>query len=138
MIFGEISAEERREIYKDFAWINEKYNVVQDSAAQRISAHLLHDKVIIAYASGLTHGKWFTVTDLWTHKHHRRKGIATTLLQGLLGKAKEGGCAHAHVRTQGKKNERFYEGFGFEELGRLHAFGGQPGFDAVFYQMELR
>ncbi|MCL2364607.1 MAG: hypothetical protein FWC71_08095 [Defluviitaleaceae bacterium] len=56
----------------------------------------------------------------------------------LLNRAKEVGCTQSHLRTQGKKNERFYEGFGFVEMGRLVEFGGQPGFDSVFYQMPIK
>ncbi|MCL2224245.1 MAG: GNAT family N-acetyltransferase [Defluviitaleaceae bacterium] len=131
----EITENERDEIYKDFVSINEKYNLVQDNAQERISAHTKQDDKIIGYASGLKHGKWFTITDLWTRKEHRRKGIATTLLQSLLDNAAITGCTHAHVRTQGKKNELFYEKFGFSEMGRLLEFGGKSGFDSVFYQM---
>jgi len=133
----EIADVERNEIYKDFASINEKYKLVQDDAQVRISAHIKQNSVIIGYVSGLKQGKWFTVTDLWTHKNHRRKGVATALLKSILDKAVDKDCTHAHVRTQGKKNEIFYERFGFKELGRLLEFGGQPGFDSVFYQMTI-
>jgi len=137
IIYTEIPNDERMEIYKDFAGINEKYSLVQDVSAERFSAHIKQNGGIISYASGLKHGKWFTVTDLWVHKNHRRKGVATVLLQGLLEKAKSVGCTNAHVRTQGKKNEYFYEKFGFKEMGRLLEFGGKPGYDSVFYQMPL-
>lgn len=137
IIHSEIPDSERHEIYKDFAAINEKYGLVQDDSAERFSAHTLHGETIIGYVSGLKHGKWFTVTDLWVHKNYRRKGMATALLQSLLDRAATFGCTNVHVRTQGQKNEIFYEGFGFSEMGRLREFGGKPSFDAVFYQMEM-
>jgi len=137
IIHDEISDAQRNEIYKDFAAINEKYGLVQDDSQKRISSHIQEGEAIIAYASGLKHGNWFTITDLWTHKSYRRKGLATALLQGLLDKAIENGCTNAHLRTQGTKNETFYEGFGFKEMGRLDQFGGKPAFDSVFYQMPI-
>ena len=132
---SEIPDKERDKIYKDFAAINKKYNLYD--LEERISAHIKQDETIIGYASGLKNSKWFTITDLWTHKNHRRKGMATELLESLLDEAKAAECTNAHVRTQGRKNEQFYEKFGFVEMGRLKEFGGQPGFDCVFYQMSI-
>ena len=147
---AEITDPERNAIYADFAAINEKYGLVQDGDARRISLHIKDAEsaadvetatagtaAIIGYASGLQHGSWFTVTDLWVHAAHRRRGMATRLLHALLDEATQAGCTHAHLRTQGSKNEAFYEGFGFAEMGRLAGFGGKAGFDCVFYQMPI-
>lgn len=75
------------------------------------------------------------IISLAVHPHHRRQGIARSLLQGLLKEADHQGCAWAtlEVRESNHPARNLYESAGFQLLGRRQRYYEDTGEDALIY-----
>lgn len=61
--------------------------------------------------------KWAVITDLFIHPEHRRKGIATELLQRNIQYLKSSGVTHVRINVlqNNKVAISLYHKFGFED-----------------------
>ena len=92
---------------------------------------------IIGLASGLTHHKWFFLSDLWVHEDHRRQKIGSKLLAMLEDTVKELGMEHIYTWTSGFINSQFYEKQGYCTFAVLEDFFEIDGYHHMGYRKDL-
>lgn len=83
----------------------------------------IHDNVIAAVVVHMLWGA-LHIKYVWTHKNHRNKGCATTLMHRVFEYAKEKECPFAFIETMSFQAPEFYKKFGFvlelERKGYAH------------------
>ncbi len=77
--------------------------------------------------------------DIATHPDYRKQGIATMLLNDVLGDLKEGSCRNMYleVRASNFAAKKLYEKFGFKTAGIRRRYYSQPEEDAVIMALRL-
>lgn len=79
------------------------------------------------------------ILNLATHPNHRRLGIATALVQGILAELREEACRflYLEVRASNSIAKAFYHGLGFRIIGTRKQYYVAPPEDGVIMQLEL-
>lgn len=132
----DITKDELNHIYDDFKKIE-----IQDGIPQqeRVRYQYLaeEDGNVIGFASGLTHHKWFYLTDLWVHEDYRRKGLGSKLLKMLEEKITSIGIQHIYTWTSGFINPIFYESQGYKVFTVFEDFYEIKGYNHIGYRKDL-
>jgi len=103
-------------IYKDFKQIEKKHGINSEKNSKRLNTIILDVNNIIGFASGLTHNKWFFLTDLWIREDYRGKGLGRELLKRMDEKVLNNGMSHIYTWTTGyNNNDLFYEKCGYRK-----------------------
>jgi len=123
----EITKDEHELILADFRKIEVDYNVPA-AETRRLNVTVENDaSKVIAFASGLTNRKWFSLTDLWVHEDYRRQGLGSKILTMLEADAAAIGMEYIHTQTTGyDQNELFYQRQGYEIVRTFENFFGVP------------
>lgn len=80
---------------------------------------------VVGGAVGRTWGRCCEIRQLWVAESHRGRGLGTSLVQALEGRAAERGCHTFYLETWTFQARRFYETLGYEV--RLAIEGHAPG-----------
>jgi GNAT superfamily N-acetyltransferase len=80
---------------------------------------------VVGGAVGRTWGRCCEVRQLWVAEAHRGRGLGTSLVRVLEGRAAERGCRTFYLETWTFQARRFYETLGYEV--RLAIEGHAPG-----------
>ena len=132
----EITKAELNEIYADFKDIEIRDGVPQQA---RVRYQFLAEEggAVIGFASGLTHHKWFVLTDLWVRESHRRQGLGGKLLKMLEEKVVSLGAEHIYLWTSGSVNPKFYEKHGYKAFAVFEDFYEVPGYNHIGYRKDF-
>ena len=132
----EITKTELNAIYDDFTKIE-----IADGVPQREQVRYQYtaeeNGEIVGFASGLTNHKWFYLTDLWVHEHHRRCGLGSKLLRMIEEKAAAAGMEHIYTWTSGHTNPAFYEKHGYATFAVLEGFFEVEGYHHIGYRKDF-
>jgi len=84
---------------------------------------------IVGFLLAFWEGKEVHIHDLAVAPEHRRKGVASALLQGLLAEAKGAQRVRLEVRASNRAAQAFYRKHGFKEVAILPGYyaGGEDG-----------
>jgi ribosomal protein S18 acetylase RimI-like enzyme len=76
---------------------------------------------LVAVARGVITGSWLGITALDVDKHHRRKRLATTIVDAMLKHARERGCRFVYLQVAAENTDArtMYDEFGF---ARHHSY----------------
>ena len=132
----EITASELEEIYRDFERIEQRDGVPQ-VPRERYSDIAEEDGEVIGFASGLTHHKWFYLSDLWVKEPYRGKGLGSRLLEMLEEKVRALGIEHIYTWTSGPRNPRFYERHGYRAFTVFENFYEIEGYHQTGFRKDL-
>lgn len=80
---------------------------------------------VVGGAVGRTWGRCCEIRQLWVAKAHRGRGLGTSLVRALEGRAAERGCDTFYLETWTFQARRFYETLGYGV--RLAIEGYAPG-----------
>jgi GNAT superfamily N-acetyltransferase len=80
---------------------------------------------LVGGAVGRTWGRCCEIRQLWVAEAHRGRGLGTSLVNALEGRAVERGCHTFYLETWTFQARRFYETLGYEV--RLAIEGHAPG-----------
>ncbi|MCL1787244.1 MAG: GNAT family N-acetyltransferase [Defluviitaleaceae bacterium] len=132
----EITKEELDVIYEDFKKIE-----IQDGVPQiereRHSITAEENGMVVGFASGLTHHKWFYLSDLWVHEDYRRQGLGTKVLAMLEAKVKSLEIEHIYTWTSGFINPKFYEKQGYYVFTVFEDFFQVEGYHHIGYRKDF-
>lgn len=94
---------------------------------------------VIAYACAWEVAGELQINDVAVHPEWRRRGLARTILTGLIDEARRRGCARAtlEVRPSNGAARDLYASLGFRETGRRRAYYADTGEDAVLMTLPL-
>ena len=67
----------------------------------------------IGCSSGLTHHRWFYLTDLWIDKPYRKQGLGRALLQRLEAKVVAENVGYVYTWTASHQAPAFYQKLGY-------------------------
>ena len=133
----DISKDELAKINDDFRKIEAEYDVPQ-SNRKRLNVTIDEDGEVVGFASGLTHHKWFFLSDLWIHERHRGNGWGEKILKMLEIDAKAHGMTHIYTWTTAyNSNEIFYEKQGYRQCFVLEDYFGVKGGHHICLKKEL-
>lgn len=77
---------------------------------------------IVGFLLAFWEGKEVHIHDLAVAPEHRRKGVASALLQGLLAEAKGAQRVRLEVRASNRAAQAFYRKHGFKEVAILPGY----------------
>ena len=138
MIFTdrEITKPELDDIYEDFKKI-ERNDGVPEHQSERYQFIAEENGVVIGFVSGLTHHKWFYLSDLWVHENHRRTGLGTKLLTMMEDKIRALCIEHIYTWTSGLINPLFYEKMGYTAFAVFENFYEIDGYHQIGYRKDV-
>ena len=131
-----VTKQELKEIYDDFKKI-ERQDGVPDGERKRYSFVAEENGMVIGFASGLTHHKWFFLSDLWVHEAYRRKGLGSKLLLMLENKVLSIGMEHIYLWTSGCINPKFYEKHNYKIFTIFEDFFEIEGYHHIGYRKDF-
>lgn len=79
------------------------------------------------------------ILNLAVHPDFRGRGIAKRLVKEILAELKENACRFLYLEVRASNNiaREFYEGLGFEVIGRRNGYYTEPNEDAVLMMLRL-
>lgn len=89
-----------------------------------LSANSPAGELIGGATAGTSYG-WLLIKTLWVADNHRRKGVATALLEALELRGQRAGCHGAWLDTSNPASKLFYEAMGYVEFAQLRNGPGQ-------------
>jgi [ribosomal protein S18]-alanine N-acetyltransferase len=108
-------------------------------AGHAVSLVALEDEEVIGYASCWLAADECTINRIACCRKHQRHGIATQLLQQVLGQAIKRGAKSCYldVRSGNAEAQAFYAKAGFLQCGLRKKYYSDTGEDAVLLSMSL-
>ena len=132
----EVTQTELDGIYADFKKI-EAQDGVPFSEQKRHNVVAEENGIVVGFASGLTHHKWFFLSDMWVHEYYRRQGLGTKLLSMLEDAVKVIGMEHIYTWTSGFTNPIFYEKQGYHKFTVLEDFFEVKDYHHIGYRKDF-
>lgn len=121
-------------------WSEQSYkNIFQPGAPERIFLVIEDNGELQAFLVARLSGAECELENLVVANQHRRRGLASQLLQALIATARERNLEHIllEVRESNQAARALYAKFGFLENGRRKAYYSQPPEDAIILTLTL-
>ena len=98
------------------------------------------DARVVGYLCLLEIGDELHITNVAVHLEYRRRGIARSLLTGVLddARARKLKLVVLEVRPSNPEARTLYESFGFRIVGRRHGYYYDTGEDALIMEVALQ
>lgn len=133
----DITQSELDYIYEDFKRIEINDGIPQYER-KRYQFIAEENGIVIGFVSGLTHHRWFYLSDLWVHENHRRHGLGTKLLIMMEEKVWSLRIEHIYTWTSGFTNPLFYEKMGYRKFTVFENFYEIDGYHQIGYRKDTK
>jgi ribosomal-protein-alanine N-acetyltransferase len=105
--------------------------VLELSKPSSISLAALQDDQIVGYVICARYDEAFHIMDIAVDPEHRREGVASALLDGVLERAGEDANYTLEVRVSNLGAVALYERYGFQAVGTRPRYYADNGEDAI-------
>lgn len=105
--------------------------VLELSKPSAINLGAVKGEVIVGYVICARYDEAFHVMDIAADPDHRREGVASALLSGVIDRAGEDASYTLEVRVSNAGAIALYESFGFRSVGTRRRYYADNGEDAL-------